>query len=83
MSCVLCDDPWDDPWVECYPMDRPTGRPVGRRMFRMPPHQGGMVRIFVVQKQSNIIFGLYTVLKGGFLGYETVSTGSFESCAVL
>ena len=41
-----------------------------------------LVRIFVVQEQLNMIFGFCTVLYGGLLGYETVSTGSFDACAV-
>lgn len=56
MCCVLYTVPWEDPWAACQPMGRPTGRPVGRRNFRMPSHQGGIVRISVVQEQINMIF---------------------------
>ena len=42
----------------------------------------GHVRIFVVQEQLSRIFGFYAVLCGGLLGYETVSIGSFDACAV-
>ena len=36
-------------------------------------------RIFVVQEQLNRILGFCTVLYGGLLGYEAVSTGSFDA----
>ena len=39
------------------------------------------VRIFVRVVQLNIILGFCTVLYGGLLGSETVSTGSFDTCA--
>ena len=35
-----------------------------------------------MQENLNRIFGFCTVLYGGLLGYETVSTGSFDACAV-
>ena len=35
-----------------------------------------------MQEQLNRIFRFCTVLYGGLLGYETVSTGSFDACAV-
>ena len=41
------------------------------------------VRIFVMQEQLNMISGFCTVLYGGLLGPETVSTGSFDACAVI
>ena len=40
------------------------------------------VRIFVVQEQLSMILGFCTILHGGLLGSETVSTGSFDACAV-
>ena len=39
------------------------------------------VRIFVVQEQLSMILGFCTILHGGLLGSETVSTGSFDACA--
>ena len=35
-----------------------------------------------MQEQVNVILGFCTVLYGGLLGSETVSTGGFDACAV-
>ena len=40
------------------------------------------VRIFLVQEQLHVMLGFCTVLYGGLLGSETVSIGSFDTCAV-
>ena len=42
-----------------------------------------MSGIFVVREQLNMMFRFCTVLYGGLLGYETVSTCSFDACAVI
>ena len=36
-----------------------------------------------MQEQVNVILGFCTVLYGGLLGSETVSTGSFDAYAVI
>ena len=42
----------------------------------------GHVGIFVVKELNARTFGFCTVFYGGLVGYETVSAGSFDACAV-
>ena len=41
-----------------------------------------LVKIIVAQERLNRTFGFCTIWKGGLPGYETVSTGSGDACAV-
>ena len=43
----------------------------------------GHAKIFVAQERLNRMFGFRAIIrKGGLLGHKTVSTGSFDACAV-